>query len=338
MGPRNLGHRSMMNFLSRRGRTLALAGVLALAFAGVAEARKGSFGSRGSRTFDPPAATRTAPGSAQPMQRTQTTPSQVQQQRPTAPTGATQPAGRFGGGFFAGLLGAGLLGALFGAGLFGGLGSLASILGFVLQLALIVGVVMLVMRFIRGRRQQPAYAGAAPGQGSMQRSALGGLGAPLSGGAATGAGLGAATAAPVRRERSDEIGVGGDDYAAFETTLQEILDAYSREDVARIWTLATPEMAGYFQEELNDSARDGVINRISDVRLLSGDLAEAWREGSTDYATVAMRYALVDATLDRTTGRVVDGDRDRPVELTEIWTFRRDNGGPSKVSAIQKTA
>ncbi len=329
----------MMNFLSQRGRTLAFAGVLALAFAGVAEARKGSFGSRGSRTFDPPAATRTAPGAAQPMQRSQTTPSQAQQQRPAAPTAAAQPAGRFGGGFFAGLLGAGLLGALFGAGLFGGLGSLASILGFVLQLALIVGLVMLVMRFIRGRRQQPAYAGAAPasGQAPMHRSALGGLGAPM-GGVATGAGLGAATAAPVRRERSDEIGIGGDDYAAFEEALQEGLDAYSREDVARIWTRATPEMAGYFQEELNDSAREGVVNRISDVRLLSGDLAEAWREGSTDYATVAMRYALVDATLDRTTGRVVAGDRDRPTELTELWTFRRDNGGPWKVSAIQKTA
>jgi predicted lipid-binding transport protein (Tim44 family) len=97
-------------------------------------------------------------------------------------------------------------------------------------------------------------------------------------------------------------------------------------------------MAGYFQEELNDNARNGVINKVSDVRLLSGDLAEAWREGATDYATVAMRYGLIDATLDRATGRVVEGDRETPVETTEIWTFRRDNGGPWKISAIQKTA
>jgi predicted lipid-binding transport protein (Tim44 family) len=27
-----------------------------------------------------------------------------------------------------------------------------------------------------------------------------------------------------------------------------------------------PEMAGYFQEEINDNARNGVVNRISDVR------------------------------------------------------------------------
>jgi predicted lipid-binding transport protein (Tim44 family) len=335
----------MMNSLARRSRTITLAGVFALAFAGAAEARKGSFGSRGSRTFDQPAATRTAPGPAQPMQRSQTTPSQVQQQRPTAPAPATQPArSRFGSGFFAGLLGAGLLGALFGAGLFGGLGSLMSILGFLLQVALIVGLVVLAVRFFRGRRQQPAYAapsGPTPrhfGQpGPMQRSALGGLGGSPSTGPAAGAGPGAA-ASPVRRDRSDEIGIGPDDYAAFEKNLQEVLDAYSREDVARLWTLATPEMAGYFQEELNDNARNGVINKVSRIQLVSGDLAEAWREGVSDYATVAMRYGLVDATLDRTTGRVVEGSRDTPTELTEVWTFRRDDGGPWKVSAIQKTA
>ena len=95
-------------------------------------------------------------------------------------------------------------------------------------------------------------------------------------------------------------------------------------------------MAGYFQEELNDNARNNAINKISDVRLLQGDLAEAWREGPTDYATVAMRYSLKDATVDRTTGRVVEGDRDNPQEVVELWTFRRDNGGPWKVSAIQQ--
>ena len=62
------------------------------------------------------------------------------------------------------------------------------------------------------------------------------------------------------------------------------------------------------------------------------------REGATDYASVAMRYSLKDVILDRTTGRVVDGDRDRPQEVTEVWTFRRDNGGPWKVSAIQQAA
>jgi hypothetical protein len=34
------------------------------------------------------------------------------------------------------------------------------------------------------------------------------------------------------------------------------------------------------------------------VKLLQGDLAEAWREGDTDYATVAMKFALKDSTVE----------------------------------------
>jgi predicted lipid-binding transport protein (Tim44 family) len=335
-----------MNF-SRRGRfALALAGVLALAAAGVAEARPGGksgggFGSRGSRTFDAPAATRTAPSTAAPIQRSQTTPGQIQQQRPGVPAGqAAQPSRGwgFGGGLMAGLLGAGLLGALFGSGFFGGLGGLASMLGLLLQVALIGGLIYLALRFFRRRSEpQPAYAGP----GGHERSALGGMGPSGGGFGGMGgglAGLGASAAAastPVRRERSDEIGIGPDDYAAFEKILHDVQTSYGREDVAALWNLATPELAGYFQEELNENARNNAINKISDVRLLQGDLAEAWREGPTDYATVAMRYALKDVSLDRTTGRVLDGDRDRPQEVTELWTFRRDRGGPWKVSAIQ---
>ncbi|MCP6335748.1 hypothetical protein NL449_27395, partial [Klebsiella pneumoniae] len=89
---------------------------------------------------------------AAPIQRSQTTPSQVQP-RPagTAPQTTAQPAGRFGGGFLGGLLGAGLIGALLGAGLFGGLGSLAGMLGLLLQVALIGGLVYLAVQFFRRR-------------------------------------------------------------------------------------------------------------------------------------------------------------------------------------------
>jgi predicted lipid-binding transport protein (Tim44 family) len=96
-------------------------------------------------------------------------------------------------------------------------------------------------------------------------------------------------------------------------------------------------MAGYLQEELNENARNGVINKSSNVRLLQGDLAEAWREGEADYATVAMRFSMNDTTVDKATGRVVAGDPNSPLEATEIWTFRRDRGGPWKLSAIQQS-
>src|SRR5215211_3101845 len=77
--PGTFMRRSMLRTVSRRNRALfALAGLVALAAAGVAEARAGrggGFGSRGGRTFDAPAQTQTAPNVARPIERSQTTPS-----------------------------------------------------------------------------------------------------------------------------------------------------------------------------------------------------------------------------------------------------------------------
>jgi predicted lipid-binding transport protein (Tim44 family) len=167
----------------------------------------------------------------------------------------------------------------------------------------------------------------------------GGLGSGLGGGlgGALGGALGGRSQqAQARPGVRDEIGIGEKDYAAFERGLVEMQDAYSREDVAKLWTLATPEMAGYIQEELNENAARGVVNKLSNVRLNQGDLSEAWREGNTDYATVAMRFGITDVMTDRATGNVVEGDPNKVDEATELWTFRRDQGGPWKISAIQQ--
>jgi len=288
-----------------------------------AEARPGggvSSGSRGGRTYSAPAPTPTAPRTAQPMQRTETP--NVGAPRPGPVPQAAQP-GRFGGGFAGGLLtglvGAGLLGALFGGGFFGGLSGLASLFGFLLQIGLILGLVWLALRLFRRRGPEPAFAGAgAP----MARTGLGGA-------------LGGGSPRPAPGPR-DQVGIGPGDYAAFERALVEIQAAYGREDVAALARLATPEMVRYFGRDLEENRGRGVRNDVSGARLLQGDLAEAWREGSTDYATVGMRFSVVDVHVDRASGRVVDGDPTGPVEVTEVWTFRRDGGGPWILSAIQQ--
>jgi len=93
-------------------------------------------------------------------------------------------------------------------------------------------------------------------------------------------------------------------------------------------------MASYFSRDLEDNKARNVTNKVADVKLLQGDLAEAWREGESDYATVAMRYALNDRMVDRATGRVIEED---PSEATELWTFRRVRGGQWLLSALQQT-
>jgi predicted lipid-binding transport protein (Tim44 family) len=124
-----------------------------------------------------------------------------------------------------------------------------------------------------------------------------------------------------------------DDFNTFERLLGEVQTAYGAEDLGRLRTLATPEMVSYFSEDLAANASKGIVNRVSDVKMLQGDLAEAWREGDAEYATVAMRYALNDEMVDRASGRTVEGGAD---EATEIWTFMRRRGGHWLLSAIQQ--
>ena len=317
-----------MRFTHRaRGIVRAIAVVLSLALPLIlavssADARIGggmSSGSRGARTFSAPPSTSTAPGTAQPFNRTITQPGSPGLGAPAAAGGGFFNGSGRGllGGLAAGFLGAGLLGMLFGGGMFSGLDGLSSIFGLILQIGLIIIVVRLAMAWWQ-RRHAPAsaYAGATPG-------ATAGPGMFRTG---SGFGLGSGSA---------PLEIAPADYEAFERLLGEIQAAWSNEDVAKLHTLATPEMVSYFTRDLGANQARNEINKVSDLKLLQGDLAEAWREGDTDYASVAMRYALVDKTFDRATGRLVSGGE--PEEVTEVWTFARPRGANWELSAIQQT-
>jgi predicted lipid-binding transport protein (Tim44 family) len=116
--------------------------------------------------------------------------------------------------------------------------------------------------------------------------------------------------------------------------LTDVQTAYSAEDLSALRGKATPEMVSYFAEELADNASRGVINQVTDVKLLQGDLSEAWVEDGHEYATVAMHFGLVDTTVERASGRTVEGGQ--PSEVTELWTFMRTRSGTWLLSAIQQ--
>ena len=277
-----------------------------------------SSGSRGMRTFSAPPSTPTAP-TAEPIQRSMTQPSGA------APFGSASPSpGFFGGrglfgGIAAGFLGAGLFGLLFGQGFFGGTAGFASIFGLLLQIVLIVIVVRLIFAWWQRRSMAlaPSYATARP----AAAHSFSGLGGTLNG---------AST-----QRAAEPITIMKSDYDAFERLLGEIQAAYSMEDLSALRALVTPEMLSYFSEQLAGNASRGLINRVVDVKLLQGDLAEAWREGRTDYATVAMKFALKDSMIERASDRIVEGGERS--EVTELWTFMRAPSGSWLLSAIQQT-
>ena len=291
----------------------------------IADARAGgggSWGSRGSRTWSAPPATNTAPFSAQPMQRS------VVPNAPSPGFGAPyaapglQPRSAFTSGLLGGLIGAGLGGLLLGHGLFGGLSGIGSFFGFLLQLLLIVFVVRWLIRRFRGGGAQPSFAGmpnifarngAAPPPGQpVQGRAFGGAARPAPAVALTPA-----------------------DYGAFEQILRDVQAGWSAADLNALRRLATPEMVGYFADQLADASSRGVRNTVTDVRLQKGDLAEAWSENGREFATVAMRFSMIDVTRDGS-GRIVDGSPTDHVSATELWTFLRTPGGRWVLSAIQQ--
>lgn len=292
-----------------------------------ADARAGggfSMGSRGSHTFSMPAPTRTSPYSAAPIDRSMTPRGAL---GGNAPYGGGMMQGMRGhplaAGLLGGFVGAGLGGMLFGHGFLGGGGGLGfgGLLGMLLQIALIVFVVRWLTRRFSGARARGAAAAPA-GSGGM----FGGVQQPN-----------ARTAAPGNwAANSPPLAITQPDYQQFEQTLRDVQAAWTRSDLGALQRVATPEMVSYFGEQLQEQARRGVRNAVSDVRLERGDLSEAWTEGGRDFATVAMRYSMIDVTTDGQ-GRVVDGSPSERVSVAEIWTFVRVARGSWILSAIQQT-
>ncbi len=326
----------MPRAVSRFAKVAAIAvltGATVFASIGEADARRAGsfgFGSRGTRTFQAPPVTRTAPAPAAPIDRSMTTRPQT-----TAPYASQQPAGvqrpgmfgGFGRSMIGGLVAGGLLGMLLGHGFGGGFG----FLGMLLQVALIGMAISFAMRYFANRRQ-PSYGAASQGAAhSMASSANSSFNIPSIGSAA---GLGQSRQSA---KTDDEIGLKQTDLDNFEQLLTEVQTAYGSEDYATLRRLTTPEAMSYLAEELGENATNGVRNEVSDVKLLQGDIAEAWREDGSEYATLAMRYSSIDALVERAGGRVVSGDNNHPTETAEVWTFVRKPGTDWKLAAIQGT-
>jgi predicted lipid-binding transport protein (Tim44 family) len=313
--------RSPLQHLARWRIPLSLFFCLALALApSLADARAGSsysgggkssfsgMGSRGSRTFDN--------NSAAPITRS-VTPSNPTAASPSSPFGgAAAPA--YGGSFFSRhpFL-TGLAGGFLGSMLFSHLGGLGQGLGFLLTLLIIGFVIFFLVRLLSGRRFAPA------GGGFMPRS------------------LGAAAAPAEARFRGRDTTVGDADLNAFQAIHASVQDAWGRGDLGRMRQLMTPEMLSYFSEELTRNASQGVQNVVSEVRLLKGDVSEAWDEGDLEYATALLRWSAIDyvVRLDRSPGQpdyIVSGNPKVPTEAEEMWTFVRRRVGNWLLSAIQQ--
>lgn len=285
--------------------TLSLAPSLAEARAGGSHSgSSSSMGSRGTRTFEN--------NGAAPVTRSMN----PSPQSPSPSFGSPAPA--YGGGSFFQRhpFLTGLAGGFIGSWLFGGLGGVGHLFGGFFTLLIVGFLIYLAFRLFSGRFSM-AGAGMAP------RS------------------VGAAAAPATSGFRGRDVSVGDADLSAFQMLHAAIQEAWSRGDLGRLRQLTTPEMLGYFSEELTRNASQGVQNIVSDVNLLKGDVSESWEEGDLQYATAYMRWSAIDlnARVGRSPGDpdyVVSGNPRAPVESEEVWTFVRRRSGNWILSAIQQ--
>jgi hypothetical protein len=212
----------------------------------------------------------------------------------------------------------GLAGGAFGALLFGH-GAGFGFGGGLLRLLLLGLVIWFVVRLVRRMRSVngPRYMDSGR--------------APQSAGAA---------AVPLM-ERGRDINLSDADLAQFQQIHAEVQDAWSAADLGRLRRLTTPEMLGWFSDELRRNASRNVQNIVSDVKFLKGELTESWDEGERQYATTLLRWRAVDyvVVLGRAAGDadfVAGGDPRTPVEVEELWTFVRRPGGSWLLSAIEQ--
>ncbi|MBM3533935.1 MAG: hypothetical protein FJX60_12970 [Alphaproteobacteria bacterium] len=320
--------------LSKKGRvvTALLVGLLVLAPV-VAEAAAGSSksqGSRGSRTHDS--------GAGRTIERSTTAPQSPAMTRQAAPQTPARPAtpapapasSGFGMGspIITGIV-AGLAGSFIGNMLFGSHNAAqaaqnpeasptGSFIGSLLPWLVIGGIGFLAFTFFR-RRSEARLSPEALARGPVDLSGL--QGGP-------GGGYGARPAQP-------DVDVTAADQETFGRLLVDIQSAWGRHDTEALKPLLTQEMSSYFSGQLAELKGRGLTNKVEDVTLLKGEGTEAWSEDGTDYATAMLRWSARDYTVDAS-GNVVEGDKHRPVETEEVWTFVRQPGDHWRLSAIQQ--
>jgi len=294
---------------------LAIAPVLVVTDAWARAGDQRPSGSRGSRSYSAPARPSSPASPTQPSG----PPTSFQQPQPQRPGWGT--------GLMSGLAGF-ALGGLLGSMLFGHGGG-----GFgLIELLLIVGGAVLLMRMLRGRQPEPATGyGQSTGGAQWQPPPQ-----------------------PYQAQVMDagptdlEQGLGhirrmdaAFDPAAFAETASDIFfrvqAAWMARDMSQAGASLTPEMSATLQKDCDRLRGQGRINRLENVAVRSVTVTEAWQESGQDYVTVRFLASLLDYTVDERSGQVVEGSRAEPVKFEEFWTFVRPVGPNAwSLSAIQQ--
>ncbi|MEI6213359.1 MAG: Tim44 domain-containing protein [Desulfuromonadales bacterium] len=290
----------------------------------------GSLGSRGTRSYSKPA---TPPSQSSPYR--QAAPPQA-----ASPYQAPQPAG---GGFFRNMAGGvlgGIAGGILGGMLFrslgiggmgGGMGGAGGGIG-IFEILLIGGIIYLIYRFIKSRREAAVPAGPSSYSTDSYQPA-------------------SYQAAPQPSvQTADDLEKGIGHIKQFDPSFDEqrfcdqVMDTFFKiqstwmnRDLSPAGSLLTHEVKRSFQDDIDKLLREKRTNRLENIAVRKVEIVEAWQESGQDYLTTLIYANLLDYTTDDTTGTVVEGSKTEPVKFEEYWTFTRPVGNNQwQLSAIDQ--
>lgn len=274
-----------------------------------------SIGSRGTRSYSPPAS-----------------PSPYRSQQAAPSPSFQQPAGggfmrSMAGGIAGGLLGGMLFRSLGFSGMGGGMGGGIGMF----EILLLAGIGYLIYRYIKKKREGTAQNSFEP---ELYR---GGNVTPIS--------QGYQPMVPA----TEDVATGIAHIRQFDQTFDEnryndqvmdyffkIQGAWMNRDLTTVLPLLSDEMRSVFQADLDKLIRDKQINRLENIAVRKVDIVEAWQESGQDYINTLIYANLLDYTTDES-GNVLSGSKSDPVKFEEYWTFTRPVGNnPWKLSAIDQ--
>ena len=101
-----------------------------------------------------------------------------------------------------------------------------------------------------------------------------------------------------------------------------VVNAYAKGDTAILDDLLDAEAAEAFGKAIDERQEKGESLMINFIGIRELDIADAWLE--TDRAEITVRFVAELVTVTRATDNtVVEGDPERIVVTTDVWTFAR---------------
>ena len=223
------------------------------------------------------------------------------------------------GGLLGGLLFGGL-GHGMGGGGFGGIG--------MFDLLLIGGGIVLLVMFLRRKREttpQPAYAGAGTSAGYGSTGYTGG-GSSSPAAVEMPAGLSDLDRGLQHIQSMDAKFDPDDLVERARFIFAAVQKAIVMRDVTPASEWLTPEMYGVLQGQCNDLRSRRRTNMIEDIQIAESAVSEAWQETGQDFVTIFLKGTMVDYTLDDGNQAVVEGSKTDRSPFAEFWTFTRPVG------------